>query len=156
MNLVRRPARSLSVVLALAALSFVLFVTSALYVSVQEGIARAGRRLGADAIVLPRGEGARLGDLLLAGAPSKVYMDDAVIEKAASVDGVLKVAPQIFLSSALTPCCTLAETMLVGFDPDSDITVTPWLRQEIKRPPASDEIVVGDKIINEVGGKLRF
>ena len=155
-NLVRRPARSLSVVLALAALSFVLFLTSAIYISVQEGISLAGRRLGADAVVLPGGEGTRLGDLLLSGAPSKVYMPDSVIEKAASVEGVSAVAPQIFLSSALTPCCSLAETMLVGFDPDRDLTVTPWLRRKIKRPPLSDEIVVGDKIVNEVGGKLRF
>ena len=155
-NVVRRPARSLSVILALLALSFVLFLTSVMYMSVQEGVSRATSRLGADAVILPKGEGARLGDLLLAGTPSRVYMDDGIIAKAAGVSGVKEVAPQIFLSSALTPCCTLAETLLVGFDPARDITVTPWLRREINRLPTSDEIVVGSSVINEIGGKLLF
>ena len=155
-NVVRRPVRSLSVVMALAALAGMVFVTSSMYVSIDSGTRLAAMRLGADAVIVPKGEGARLGQMLLAGSPSAVYMDGAVVEKAARVAGVEKTAPQVFLTSAMMPCCSVGDTVLVGFDPDQDLTVMPWIRGTMGRPIENDEIVAGHSIINEKGGRITF
>ena len=156
-NVVRRPVRSLSVVMALAALAGMVFVTSSMYVSIDSGTRLAAMRLGADAVIVPKGEGARLGQMLLAGSPSAVYMDGAVVEKAARTAGVEVSAPQVFLTSAMMPCCTVGDTVLVGFDPHQDLTVMPWIRGAMgSRPIENDEIVAGHSIINEKGGRLTF
>jgi putative ABC transport system permease protein len=82
-------------------------------------------------------------------------MDESWEQVIGEVDGVAEVSPQLFIASLRTGCCS-ARIQLMGFDPDSDFVVAPWIASTLPGPLAEDEIVVGSAITAEVGERLRF
>jgi putative ABC transport system permease protein len=45
---------------------------------------------------------------------------------------------------------------LIGFDPDHDFTITPWLESGLQRPLGKDEVIVGGGISGDPGSELMF
>jgi putative ABC transport system permease protein len=48
------------------------------------------------------------------------------------------------------------DIQLVAFDPRTDFTVTPWMKESLNRPLGKDEVVVGNDISSQLGEKLVF
>lgn len=155
-NMLRRPVRSGALLLSMAALSGMLFVLGALYISVTWSVERAGARLGADAIVVPAGWRVPEGGLLLSGGPTSTYLDSDIVARVKGYRGVAASTGQLFIVSAPLACCSLADTMLVGFEPETDFTVSPWFKETLGREMEADEIVIGQNLFSEPGGRIRF
>jgi putative ABC transport system permease protein len=157
-NLGRRRGRALALVLGIASLAATAFLISSLFASSHQSITRGGMRLGADAVAVPRGEGGAFasGNALLAGMPSHEYLDASIVNTLAARDDVDASTGQLFIVSAELPCCSVGDTLLVGFDPEGDFTVRPWLRDMLVSPLRSDEIIVGYGLLSEPGGKVTF
>ena len=152
----RRPWRSLALALAIASLASVLVVLSALYASVYSSVRAGATRLGADAMAVSAGWGGTPSGILMSARPSAVYLTMEQQLAISSMQSIAASSPQLFIISAPLACCSLSNTVLVGFDPETDFTVSPWLRDNISRPLEPDEIVVGSNILAEVGGRIRF
>ena len=108
----------------------------------------ARERLGADILVVPRGAEAKVEHALLMGRPTTAWMPKETLAQVAAVPGVAAASPQLYLASlANAACCDASEMFIVAFDPKTDFTVTPWLRQKL-----GDGLHLGEA----VGGRLVF
>jgi putative ABC transport system permease protein len=152
----RKPARTAAMVAGIACVSGTLFVLSLLSVSVNRSIEAAGGRLGADAMVVPAGVRMDGGGLLLSSIPAALSMEASLKERIVAMADVEAAASQLFIVSARLACCTVADTVLIGFEPGEDFTITPWLREKLRGPLAEDEIIVGTDILAEPGGRMKF
>ncbi|WAW09012.1 ABC transporter permease [Oxalobacter vibrioformis] len=154
-NLAQRPFRTAGLILIVLVFSFLLFGGSILIESIRTGINSMSQRLGADLMVVPHGYEKQLQSALLRGEPSSFYLEQSLEQKIKAMDGVDKVSSQIFIASLQAACCTLP-VQLIGFDPETDFIVTPWIKNSLSRELTDDEIIVGSKIEGEPGGHITF
>ena len=126
----KRAFQSFSLLLSVTVSVAVLFTLLAVYQGVSDGLETSGQRLGADMMLVPEDAVYLMADtdLLLTGAPAPLYLDQSVVDKAQEIDGVSRVTVQFYGQTLSEPCCsTGTEARLVGFDPESDWIVAPWL-----------------------------
>ncbi|MBF0538754.1 MAG: FtsX-like permease family protein [Nitrospirae bacterium] len=145
-NLRRKLFRTIALLLSVTVVAGTLFVVTTIMDSVETSLQKSTKRLGADIMVVPaESEGvARM--TLLAGKPSTFYMDKDIEDKVAKIKGVKKVAGQLFIKSSHYRCCDTGDLFIVGFEPDRDFTITPWLVQGLKKPLGRDEAIMGRAI----------
>jgi len=127
-NLLRRRSRSLAAVLAAGLACGLVFGATTILQSVERTLETGVRRLGADLLVVPAGYRAEVSRMLIAGEPSDFYMDEAIVQRVAQVEGVEAASAQLFVTSAELECCSSPRVLLVGFDPETDFTISPWTR----------------------------
>ena len=72
------------------------------------------------------------------------------------MEGVEKAAPQIYIGTLASAECCTGRVQLIGFDPDLDFTIQPWLMSELGRPLRPGEVVVGSGFTSEDGSVLTF
>jgi putative ABC transport system permease protein len=127
-NLGRKPFRSVSIILATLLACSLVFTGTILMKSVKVGLQLGMARLGADIMVVPAGYEAKGGNILLGNEITSFYMNQEIEAKVSEVPGVLRTSPQLYITSLQVECCTLPTVRLIGFDPDTDFILTPWLR----------------------------
>ncbi|MCU0520516.1 MAG: FtsX-like permease family protein [Anaerolineae bacterium] len=104
-------------------------------------------RLGADIIVVPKGNSQRLETALLMGIPAHMWMPDTVVDDIRAVSGVEAASPQIYLSTLRgAVCCSVPEMFLIAYDPDTDFTLKPWLEKNLEGGLALAEAVGGSLV----------
>lgn len=151
----RNPYRSLLVAVAVAAASAVAVAVLIVMIGLQQDLRRATNRLGADLMVIPRGEryARQFNAALLTGEPASFYLSGDALDTINPIAGVEQVTPQTFAQTLTSARCCAGHFFVVGFNPQTDFTVTPWL----KRPsPAPSELgpgqaIVGDRILLRQG-----
>lgn len=156
-NILARPGRSASLVAFAALLSLATFGGSFVVASLSTGLKSLERRLGADIIVVPyeaRTKGS-VDEILLNGNRSKTYMPRSYLEKISGIEGVETVSPQIYISSLTASCCAIS-VEVVGFDPGSDFTVQPWIRESHGGELKDGEILIGSMVDFPADRKLRL
>ena len=156
-NLVKRPARTAALLMISAFLSFSAFGGAMVISSLQSGLGSLQSRLGADIIAVPD-KAARQNDLetiLIQGQPGYFYMDREIIDKIAVLDGVEAVSPQYFLASVSAGCCSMP-VQIIGFDPETDFSIQPWIKKSYDKTLAQDDLLAGANINAEAGENLRF
>jgi putative ABC transport system permease protein len=151
-NLARRPYRSASLAGMVALFAFTLFAGTILNENLGRGLNSLAERLGADLLVVPHGYDKEAQAALLRGEPSTFYMKAELLDKVRRLPGVLQASPQFFLASLDAACCS-SKVQIIGYDPASDFLVRPWTREN-RGALKSGQIVVGSRIITEVGGEV--
>ena len=154
-NLRRKPFRSICLIFLVSIFAFTLFGGTILAKSLEGGMDGLSKRLGADILVVPYGYEADIQNALLRGEASTFYFDEKIVDKVAAVEGVSLVSPQLYLATLNAPCCTYP-VQLIGFDPETDFIVQPWLSKALGRPLADGEILVGSSITADAGEKIKF
>ncbi len=156
-NLVRKPGRTTALVLLTAFLALSLFCGTVVVSSLRHGLGSMENRLGADIIVVPAEAESKssLKNMLLQGTIGTFYMDASALDKVRETEGVQQASAQIFLSSLKADCCSV-KIQVIGFDPDNDFVVQPWIAESLNRPLGDMEIVVGCKVGTDVGEILRI
>ncbi len=156
-NLVRRPGRTAAQVVLAVFLSFCVFGGTLVIQSLQAGLSSLEQRLGADIMVVP-GQAASQSDLeniVLQGNTGYFYMDQGIVEKIKAREGVERVSTQLFLASASAGCCSVS-VQIIGFDPETDFTVMPWIKKSYGKELKDMDIVVGNDLNAFVGDTLTF
>jgi putative ABC transport system permease protein len=132
-----------ALIVASLALSTVLIVRGA-----EDSLRLASKRLGADIVVVPEGSETKVGTALLMGVPTKTWMPQDNLEKFAAIPGVAAASPQLYMASLENAsCCSAPNMFMVAFDPQTDFTVTPWLKENL-----GSELKLGEA----VGGTFVF
>lgn len=142
-NIKRKLFRSVAIVLAVLVVAATLFSVTTIMQSVEQSLERGTARLGADLLVVPAKSENAAKRALLAGKPSTFYMDKALVEKVRGIKGVRAVTSQIFLKSSTYECCDIGNMLLIGFDPENDFTIKPWLTQTLHRSLLDNEVIMG-------------
>lgn len=154
-NSLRKPFRTTCLIIIIAIFAATLLGGSILTRNLSDGIQGMSNRLGADILIVPHGYEKNIEVALLRGEPSSFYLKRELEGRLRALPGVSAVSPQLFIASLDAGCCT-AKVQLIGFEPDSDFVIEPWLQQQLNRPLQDNEVVVGAKIITEVGGEVQF
>jgi len=156
-NVVNRPARSAALVILLALLSFTAFAGTVIVSSLQNGFTSLEDRLGADIMVVPYEAATRnsLESIILQGNTGYFYMSGEVMDKIAGLDGIGRISAQYYLASASSSCCSIP-VEIIGFDPETDFTITPWIKKSSGNELGYLDVVVGNDLNAFVGDTLTF
>ena len=155
LNLKRNPGRTLALVLLTAFLGFSIFGGTLVVSSLRRGLDSLSSRLGADIIVLPSSAQSKVSfqDIFLQGTVGAFYMSRDNLTRTLEVEGVERAAAQLFLASLKADCCSI-RIQVIGFDPQTDFVVQPWIEKSCSRQLV--DVVVGTKVGVEVGEILRI
>lgn len=154
-NLKRHPFRSAGLIVMTAVLAFLVFGGSVLSLSLDSGLKNISTRLGADLMVVPIGYDQEAEGILLRGEPSYFYFDKSVETQLSKVEGVDKVTSQFFLTSSNQDCCAVP-VQFIGFDPDTDFAVQPWIRESYSGDSGENAIIIGNDILYDGSGSMKF
>ena len=156
-NLIRKPGRTIALVLLAAVLGFSVFGGSMIVLSLQNGLKSLELRLGADIIVVPSSAQSKVSfqNMLLQGTTGAFYMSRDNLDRILEVEGVEQAAPQVFLASLKADCCSI-KLQVIGIDQDTDFIVQPWIEESCKKKLEEYDIVVGTNISAQVGEILRI
>ena len=154
-NLIRRPFRTGALILLVTLFAFVLFSGSMLAKNMSTGIDSMSQRLGADILIVPSGYDKNMEGALLRGEPSTFYLDGSLTEKIEQIPGVAQASAQLFIASMDAECCSLP-VQFIGYDPDTDFVIYPWLSKQLHEPLKKNEVMAGSFIISNKGDTLTF
>ncbi|MDP6545689.1 MAG: ABC transporter permease [Phycisphaerae bacterium] len=159
-ELARNPFRTTLIAAAVAIAAAALSGAAILITGADRSVRQTVGRLGADLMVIPAGENVArdFNEALVTGRPAAFYLDAGTIGKVASARRVRAVSPQTYLETLTNASCCAGKFFLVGFDPQTDFTITPWLIEgDVQRRPDQENwMVVGDRITLRVGDTARF
>src|SRR5262245_49788803 len=153
-NLGRRKARSLLLMAAVAIGTGVIFTGAALMRSIDVSMALGLTRMGADLMVVPEGALTNITAALLTVEPTDLVLDADALAKA-KLDSVGRYAPQKILRAQHSGIGDHHEAVdFVGFDPDRDFTIQPWLAERINRPLQADDVILGASRAAPLGSQV--
>ena len=156
-NVRRRPVRTAVLLVLTALLSLAVCGGTLLVSGLQKGLGSLEARLGADIMVVPYEARTKsnLESIVLQGNPGYFYMDNSRYEKICGLDGIGQISAQFYLASASSGCCSVP-VQIIGFDPETDFTVLPWLKRSYDGNLQAGDIVVGNDLNAFPGDTLTF
>ncbi len=157
-NLKRHMGRTTGLAAIVALLAFALYGGSLLVTSLQNGLESLEARLGADIVVAPYSAKTQydlLNDVLLEGTPSSFYMDADTVEQVAAIDGIEVASGQYYLATMKASCCS-TPVQIIGFDPETDFTVKPWISRTYGGDMELMDVVVGCNVSGSIGDNIMF
>lgn len=155
LNIRNNLTRTVGLTFLVAILSFVLFGGAVLSLSMQNGLQNMKDRLGADIMVVPLENDADMEAILLKGEPSCFYLSKSVENKIAELEGVSLCTSQFFLSSLEAACCD-TQVQLIGFDPDTDFSVQPWIERVYAGELEEGAVIIGSDISTDLNEKIKL
>lgn len=147
--------RSLILLIIVAIFAFILAGSLSLLKSMARGVDSAVNRLGADVILVPPGYDSKIRGALLRGEPNNFYMPGDVLTDIQGFPGIEAVSPQLYIATLQATCCSYP-LQIIGFEPESDFLIRPWLREQAIKRLHQGEIVIGFNVAGKTGEKLSF
>ena len=156
-NLLRKPGRTIALVLLTALLALSVFGGSVVVMSMQRGLKSLESRLGADIIVVPSSAQSKVSfkNMLLQGTTGAFYMSGENLTRTLEVEGVEKAAPQLFLASLKADCCSI-KIQVIGIDPVTDFIIQPWIEESCRQELGDMDVVVGCDVGVGAGDTLKI
>ncbi len=77
-------------------------------------------------------------------------------ERISKIAGVAKASPQIFVATLFGQACCSGPVQFIAMDPSNDFTVSTWLKENPGVTMEKDDIIVGSKIVGDIGSDLKF
>ena len=156
-NIKGKPFRSAGMALLVMLLAAALFAGSLTLFSLQRGLSGYQARLGADVVVVPTsatGHGT-VDDILLQGIAGNYYMTGKEVDKLREIEGVAELSTQFFLTSAKASCCS-SRVQIIGFDPETDFLIQPWINESYVQTISDGDVVVGANITVPADRSITF
>jgi putative ABC transport system permease protein len=142
-NLGRRKARALLLVMAVAISSAIVFAGAVLLRSIDTSMAMGFSRLGADLMVLPAEALTNITAALLVVEPSDKTVSAELLERTPFA-GISRWASQRIFRAEHSGLGNHGDSVdLIGFDPERDFTVTPWIAERLGRPMEPQDVILG-------------
>lgn len=138
-------------------LSFAIFAGGVMILSLRNGLNSYRARMGADIVVVPASASSHgtVDDIFLQGITGNYYMSGKEVEKVLACEGIARVSPQFFLTSAKASCCS-TRVQIIGFDPETDFSIQPWVGESYSGSISDGEVIVGAKINVPENRKITF
>jgi putative ABC transport system permease protein len=153
-NLGRRKARSLLLIAAVALGSGVVFTGAVLMQSIDRSMAVGFTRLGADMMVVPEGALTNITASLLVVEPTELVLDADALAKV-RLTSLGRIAAQKIVRVEHSGIGSHHESAdLIGFQPERDFTVQPWLVEKLNRPLQQGDVILGAARDGVLGSQL--
>ena len=146
-NIIKKPFRAIAMALLVLLTGFTIFGGAVTILGLRKGLASYRARLGADIVVVPysaTSHGA-VDDILLSGITGNYYLSKKQIEKIAATEGIAAISTQFYLTSAKASCCS-SRVQIIGFDPETDFVIQPWINESYAGTLQDGEIIAGANI----------
>ena len=156
-NIVKRPGRSITLALLAAVLALVIFAGTVVVRSLRNGFSSLENRLGADIMVVPYEATTKqkLENIVLQGNTGYFYMNGEYLDEISQIEGIGKISPQYYLATVKAGCCSIP-VQIIGYDPATDFSVTPWIKKSGGGDVGYMDVVVGNDLNAFVGDTLSF
>ena len=156
-NLAGKPVRTAVLIALTALLALILLGGTLMVSSLKTGLHSLESRLGADIMVVPYEATTKsnLENIVLQGSTGYFYMDNSRADKILSREGIGESSAQFFLASTSSGCCSVS-VQIIGFDPATDFTISPWIKKSYSKDLQDLDIVVGNDLNAFVGDTLKF
>ena len=154
-NIKRKPLRTTGLITIVALVAFVLFAGGILSVSLKNGLESMKERLGADLLVVPVGYDEGVEGIIVKGEPAYFYFDKSVETQLETVEGVKCVSSQFYLTSLNQDCCSVP-VQFIGFDPETDFSIQPWISEVYSKDIKDGELIIGSDISADENNRLKF
>jgi putative ABC transport system permease protein len=141
-NLGRRKTRTTLLISAVAISSAIVFTGTVMMRSIENSMAVGFSRLGADLMVVTQNTLTNITAALLTVEPSDQTLDADLIERA-QLAAISRVAPQRVFRSEQSGLGNGESVDLIGYDPDRDFTIGPWIAQRLNRPMQPGDVILG-------------
>lgn len=156
-NFLKRPARSMTLVLLAAVLGLSVFSGTVIVKSLRNGFGSLEKRLGADIMVVPyeATTKADLENIILQGNTGYFYMNSEYLDEISQIEGIGQITAQYYLASVKAGCCSIP-VQIIGYDPDTDFAITPWIKKSSGADVGYLDVVVGNDLNAFVGDTMSF
>ena len=157
-----KPGRNLATVFCFAFIAANIFSGQYLIAGAVGSVGQGVSRMGADYIVAPvqysvflRGAGPDNTFAIVKALPLAWRMNNNILDKIGSVQGVLGISPQLYVSTFNSSELSPSPVEVFGIDPATDFTVQPWLQQPLTDPLGPGEVIIGYEISGDVSSKIQ-
>jgi putative ABC transport system permease protein len=154
-NILHRRFRSACIALLISVTALLITGGTLLGFSLQNGIDSINARLGAEAMIVPRSAGDSVEGALLGGVPSTFYLTAGAVKGILEIDGIERATSQLFISTFDSPHCA-ALVQIIGYEPETDFVVKPWLKGSKVAEPGYGEVVAGGNLQVATGDRIQF
>jgi len=147
-NIIKKPVRSAALIIIAAFLAFSAFGGSVMVMSLSGGLNSLSARLGADIVVVPYSATSKVSydSIIIQGEPGQFYMDSKYYDEIKEeISGIEKITAQFYLASAKASCCS-SRLQIIGFDPETDFSVQPWIEKSYSDKLGLYDTVVGSDV----------
>ncbi len=83
--------------------------------------------------------------MLTNGSASTFYFTNETPRTGPKADGIYEVTEQTYISSLAAACCD-EKVQIIGFNPDTDFVITPWITSQFDGTLQDGEVVAGASI----------
>jgi putative ABC transport system permease protein len=153
-NIIRRPARTAMLVVAVALVLSAIFASLIIGRGIQASIERSFSQMGADLIVVPTKTMVNITSALLTVQPTDEIMSTNIVDQIAKFDGVEKVSRQSFYRIPMMAHMPEHKGNLIVFDSADDFTILPWLKEHLNRPMAVGDLLSGARRDDALGEEM--
>lgn len=154
-NLKQKPLRTAALLVAAACLSAIFFGGSLISMNLAQGLNSMRARMGADIMVIPNGTHTKAEALLTNGGSSTFYFTNNIEDLVRRSSGVQKASAQTYISSLSAGCCA-EKLQIIGFDPDSDFVIGPWIYSQHKKTLHKGEMIAGANVLVSYKNTVRL
>lgn len=151
----RQRYNSITLISITAIVTFIVIGGSLFLLELSNGLIGMEKRLGADMMIVPGDCKNTAESILLEGSREYFYFDSATQEAISKADGIEEVTSQFYLASLAADCCT-TQVGIVGFNPDTDFIIWPWVQEKDRMKIKKGMVIVGSNIKLEKDGTIRI
>lgn len=137
--------KNVAPVVLLTILTFIMIGGSLFILVLQNGLKGMEKRLGADVMVVPADCGKTAESVLLEGSREYFYFNQSVADNIRKINGIEKLTEQFYLASLSADCCS-SQVGIVGFNPETDFIIQPWIDEKDKKQIETGKAIVGSEI----------
>ncbi len=153
-NILRRPTRTLMLILAVALVSGAIFASFIVGRGIQASMERSFAQMGADLVVVPADAMVNITSALLTVQPTDSTLSTNLLKQIGSLHGVEKIAAQTIYRIPMMVHMPEHKANLIAFDPASDFTVMPWLQTKLPRVMKAGDLIAGARRDEAIGEEL--
>lgn len=153
-NILRRPTRTLMLVLAVTLSTGGVFASYTVASGIKDSMDRSFSRMGADLIVVPAKAMVNITSALLTVQPTEEVIDSKLVSEIESLDGIDQAAPQTYLQVPIMSGMPECKANLIAFDAKKDFTVMPWIVARAPRKMVPGDILAGSRRAESIGDEI--
>ncbi len=153
-NLLRKPARTLMLILAVTLSTGGVFASYTVASGIKDSMDKSFSRMGADLIVVPSKAMVNITSALLTVQPTDEVLSNDLVGEIEKLDGIAQAAPQTYFQVPIMSGMPECKANLIALDPKNDFTVLPWMVAHINRPFATGDIVAGSRRAENLGDEI--
>ena len=144
-NLKRKPFRTAALTIVVAMLTVAFYGGSLLSMNLEAGLNSMQERMGADLMVTPQNTKKRSRSVADQRIGKHVLLHQRDHRRSGKADGIDEITEQTYISSLAAACCD-EKVQIIGFNPDTDFVITPWIASQFDGTLQRGQIVAGASI----------